>query len=159
MKVLLTGANGFVGSQLRKKLDADFTCLKIRETADVKIPFGIDAVIHLSALVHDAGKPAILECHEKANSKLTQALFTKFLHSDAKKFIFFSSVKACADKVSGELTEDFIPNPQTAYGKSKLQAEQAILSLGIPSDKQVFMLRPCITQGEGNVGNMNLLAK
>ena len=42
---------------------------------------------------------------------------------------FFSSVKAVADNVSGEyLTEDAVPNPKTAYGKSKLEAEKYILN-------------------------------
>jgi dTDP-4-dehydrorhamnose reductase len=48
-----------------------------------------------------------------------------YLKSNANKFIFFSSVKAVADKVGGEyLTEEALPNPQTPYGKSKLEAEK-----------------------------------
>jgi nucleoside-diphosphate-sugar epimerase len=46
----------------------------------------------------------------------------------ALKFIFFSSVKACADEVDGVLTEEQAPNPQTPYGKSKLEAEGVVRS-------------------------------
>ena len=59
------------------------------------------------------------------NVGLTQQIFEYFLQSNASKFIFFSSVKAVADNVNGEfLTEDAVPNPKTAYGKSKLEAEK-----------------------------------
>jgi len=54
---------------------------------------------------------------------------SQFAHSRirALKFIFFSSVKACADTVEGVLTEDAQPMPQTPYGKSKLEAEKEVL--------------------------------
>ena len=54
--------------------------------------------------------------HELAHSRIR-----------ALKFIFFSSVKACADTVEGVLTEDAQPLPQTPYGKSKLEAEKEVL--------------------------------
>ena len=70
-----------------------------------------------------------------------------------------SSVKAFADEVQGELTEGHIPNPITHYGKSKLLAEQYILSKEIPEGKRVYILRPCMIHGPGNKGNLNLLYK
>ena len=72
-------------------------------------------------------------------------------------FITLSSVKAVADEVDIELFEEVIPNPVTHYGKSKLLAEQYILSLPIPDDKRVYILRPCMIHGPGNKGNLNLL--
>ena len=68
-----------------------------------------------------------------------------------------SSVKAIADVVEFELTEDTIPSPVTDYGKSKLLAEQYILNSIIPTDKKVFILRPCMIHGSGNKGNLNLI--
>jgi nucleoside-diphosphate-sugar epimerase len=53
--------------------------------------------------------------------------------------------------------EDIIPNPITHYGKSKLLAEQYILSQQIPDGKRVYILRPCMIHGPGNKGNLNLL--
>ena len=55
------------------------------------------------------------------------------------------------------MTEDVTPNPITHYGKSKLLAEQYILSQLIPDDKRVYILRPCMIHGPGNKGNLNLL--
>ena len=79
--------------------------------------------------------------------------------SDAKVFIFLSSVKAVADNLECELTEEYTPNPITHYGKSKLLAEQYILSKQIPQGKRVHILRPCMIHGPGNKGNLNLLYK
>jgi nucleoside-diphosphate-sugar epimerase len=83
-------------------------------------------------------------------------LYDQFLQSKAKKFIYISCVKAAADTVDGVLTEDVLPNPVTAYGKSKLMAENYI-SANIPADKQVYILRSCMIHGPGNKGNLNLL--
>jgi nucleoside-diphosphate-sugar epimerase len=55
------------------------------------------------------------------------------------------------------LTEEVTPNPITHYGKSKLLAEQYILSQPIPDGKRVYILRPCMIHGPGNKGNLNLL--
>ena len=84
-----------------------------------------------------------------------------------KKFIFFSSVKAAADSVVGDmLTEDVIPTPIGSYGESKIAAENYILSTLknnneewelSADDKQVYILRPCMIHGPGNKGNLNLL--
>jgi len=86
-------------------------------------------------------------------------VFDAFLASDAKVFITLSSVKAVADEVKGELSEEQIPNPITHYGKSKLLAEQYILSKEISGGKRVYILRPCMIHGPGNKGNLNLLYK
>ena len=77
--------------------------------------------------------------------------------SDAKVFILLSSVKAVADSVQKELSEAYIPHPITDYGKSKLLAEQYILSKLIPECKRVYILRPCMVHGPESKGNLNLL--
>jgi nucleoside-diphosphate-sugar epimerase len=93
----------------------------------------------------------------KVNTELTTKVFDAFLASSADVFITLSSVKAVANEVNGSLTEDFIPNPITHYGKSKLLAEQYIFSKEIPKGKRVYILRPCMIHGPGNKGNLNLL--
>ena len=97
------------------------------------------------------------EIYFKINTGLTQKIYDWFLQSSAKKFIFFSSVKAAADFVPGDfLTEDIVPNPIGPYGESKIKAEEYILSHPAV-DKQVYILRPCMIHGPGNKGNLNLL--
>lgn len=81
------------------------------------------------------------------------------MKSNAKKFIFISSVKAVADSVFSSLDENNNPNPQTHYGKSKLMAEQYIQSIELPAGKSYYILRPCMIHGPGNKGNLNLLYK
>ena len=132
--------------------------LYLRET----VPFSyIDelAIIHLAGKAHDLKKVANPEEYYDVNTNLTNFIFDTFLTSNAKVFITLSSVKAAADEVYGELTEEYIPNPITHYGKSKLLAEQYIFSKEIPEGKRVYVLRPCMIHGPGNKGNLNLLYK
>lgn len=121
-----------------------------------KIP-QVDAVIHLAGKAHDLKKTFGPEVYFKVNTGLTQKMYDWFLKSSAGKFIFFSSVKAAADFVPGDiLTEDVVPNPVGPYGESKIKAEEYILSHPA-ADKQVYILRPCMIHGPGNKGNLNLL--
>ena len=92
------------------------------------------------------------------NTGLTQRIYDWFLKSGAKKFIYFSTVKAAADVVPEILTEDIEPSPKGPYGESKLAAEKYILQ-NLSADKLVYILRPCMIHGPGNKGNMNLLYK
>ena len=115
-----------------------------------------NAIVHLAGKAHDLKKTAHDKDYYEANFELTKRLFDQFLQSEAKQFIYISSVKAAADTVEGVLTEEAVPNPVTVYGKSKLMAENYIIT-NIPADKQVYILRPCMIHGPGNKGNLNLL--
>ncbi len=124
------------------------------------MPKEIDAVIHLAGLAHDTKNTQDDSAYIKVNFELTKSLYNWYLKSRATKFIYASSVKAVADSVEGELTEDTLAKPLTPYGISKLRAEEYIqqLSLGI-ADKAFYILRPCMVHGPGNKGNLNLLYK
>ena len=113
-------------------------------------------VIHLAGKAHDLKGSSNKDEYQFVNFELTKRLFNAFLESEAKVFITLSSVKAVADDIDDSLTEDYIPNPITHYGKSKLMAEQYILSKKT-EDKRVYILRPCMIHGPGNKGNLNLL--
>jgi nucleoside-diphosphate-sugar epimerase len=117
----------------------------------------IDAIIHLAGKAHDTKNKAEADVYFKINTGLTQTIYDYFLASQAKKFIFFSTAKAAADKVDGILTEDVVPTPVGPYGESKIKAEEYILSKDLPDDKQFYILRPCMIHGPGNKGNLNLL--
>ena len=117
----------------------------------------IDVVIHLAGKAHDTKNQSVAQAYFDINTGLTQKVFDFFLKTNAKKFIFFSSVKAAADFVSGDiLTEDIVPAPVGPYGESKIKAEEYIQA-NLPKDKQVYILRPCMIHGPGNKGNLNLL--
>lgn len=175
MNVLITGAYGFVGSNLaqsmRRDLKARLIALDIihADNPDYENFYTwndfeslkkekIDAIIHLAGKAHDTRNSSHEKEYFDINVGLTRKVFQFFRESDAGTFIFFSSVKAVADSVSESfLTESVLPNPQTPYGKSKLEAEKFILSQKLPENKKVFILRPCMIHGPGNKGNLNLL--
>lgn len=172
MKILITGIHGFVGGNLVKALGQNNKIYGLDIMAPEKdgvvktfswddLDMGlipqVDAVIHLAGKAHDLKKTSGPEVYFKINTDLTQKIYDWFLKSSAEKFIFFSSVKAAADFVPGDvLTEDIVPNPVGPYGESKIKAEEYILSHPA-TDRQVYILRPCMIHGPGNKGNLNLL--
>jgi len=142
MNLLITGIHGFVGSNL-------VTALKDRHSIyglDIVSPSkdgviktfswpelndmpAMDIVIHLAGKAHDTKNKTGSQVYFDINTGLTRKIYDWYLTSEAKKFIFFSSVKAAADRVVGDvLTEDVVPSPKGPYGESKIAAENYILS-------------------------------
>lgn len=159
--ILITGINGFVGSNLRKYLSSDSNLFLVPYNRnDTKVDLkDIDLIIHLAGKAHDLKKVSRPLDYYEANFELTKKIYDAFLISNAKKFIFISSVKASADIAVGVITEDDTPQPKTHYGKSKLLAEEYIRSVSLPEGKSYYILRPCMIHGPGNKGNLNLLYK
>ena len=181
MKILITGVHGFVGSNLVKVLSKEHTIYGLDIVSPLKeginytfswdcldkknvIP-NVDAIIHLAGKAHDTKNKAAADVYFKVNRDLTIKVFDYFLaHPEIKKFVFFSTAKAAADKVDRVLTEDVIPAPVGPYGESKIAAERYILDTHetwnmkpeTPA-KQVYIFRPCMIHGPGNKGNLNLL--
>ena len=173
MKILITGVHGFVGTNLVKALSKEHLIYGLDILSPIKegvrftfswdyldkpgeIP-EVDAIIHLAGKAHDTKNEASTDVYFKVNTELTKKIFDYFLASKtAKKFIFFSTAKAAADKVEGILTEDVVPSPVGPYGESKIAAEKYIQG-HLVADKQVYILRPCMIHGPGNKGNLNLL--
>ena len=155
--IFITGSSGFVGLNIIEYLRSFFIFIKYEREAPIEI--NQDIVIHLAGKAHDIKKTSNSDEYYQVNSELTKTVFDAFLASSSKVFITLSSVKAVADEVDGVLTEEYLPNPITDYGKSKLLAEQYILSKEIPEGKRVYILRPCMIHGPGNKGNLNLLYK
>lgn len=158
-KVLITGFSGFIGSYIISKNSIhDFVKLNLRTSA-ANIPNDVFSVIHLAGKAHDFSDKGNLLDYYKVNTHLTKELFDSFLKSKASVFIYVSSVKAVADNNVSQLKEIDLPNPQTHYGKSKLLAEEYILSKVVPTGKRVYILRPGMVYGPGNKGNIGLLLK
>lgn len=191
MKILITGVHGFVGSNLVKALSKEHTVYGLDiinpERDGIKYTFSwddldkdsmipeIDAIIHLAGKAHDTKNKSAADVYFKVNTGLTKKIFDYFMaHDSIRKFVFFSTAKAAADKVDGVLTEDVVPSPVGPYGESKIAAENYILSKfqdsgfkfqGTSKDsekvenpaKQVYIFRPCMIHGPGNKGNLNLL--
>ena len=146
-KIVITGANGFVGSALAKKLlkcGNEVTCL-VRTGSDVNLIEnetnicyinynnleeikqalkGKDILIHVAALTRDRK----WESFQKINIDLTETLLNLCNDSSIKKFIFISSQAAAGPALNESLgkKEEDSSNPITMYGKSKLLAEEII---------------------------------
>lgn len=157
LRIFITGGNGFVGKNVINYFLPNFEFYKYVKNTEIIIKE--DIVFHFAGKAHDFKKSINSNEYYRDNTDLTKKIFDSFLASNAKIFIFLSSVKAVADELDCELTEDYIPKPVTHYGKSKLLAEQYILSKCIPSCKRVYILRPCMIHGPGNKGNLNFLYK
>ena len=157
MSIFLTGSSGFVGKNISSYFGKEVTINKYERGSVISIEE--DIVIHLSGKAHDLKNVNSDTDYYLVNTELTKQVFDSFISSKAKVFITLSSVKAVADELDSELTEEHIPNPVTHYGKSKLNAEEYILRNQIPLGKRVYVLRPCMIHGPGNKGNLNLLFK
>lgn len=180
MKILITGVHGFVGSNLVAYLAKENEIYGLDIIAPEKeglvktyswddldtgnVP-EVDAIIHLAGKAHDTKNQAAAEVYFKVNRDLTIKMYDYFLeHDSIKKFVFFSTAKAAADKVDGILTEDVLPAPVGPYGESKIAAEKYILDKvqdlkdsRVQDEKQYYIFRPCMIHGPGNKGNLNLL--
>lgn len=176
MRILITGVHGFVGTNLVKELSKKHVIFGLDildpikegikftykwEDLDTEKMPEVDAIIHLAGKAHDTKNEAAAEVYFKVNRDLTIKIFDYFLaHENIKKFVFFSTAKAAADRVEGILTEDVVPSPVGPYGESKIEAEKYLLSKmeDVRSkSKDVYIFRPCMIHGPGNKGNLNLL--
>ena len=177
-RILITGITGFVGATLVnffKNREGVTIYGHGRDAARIKQQYGyavevvqslttieidklqIDSIIHAAGIAHDLSNKYVDADYDKVNYQDTAALYDYFLASQAKQFIYFSSIKAAVDHIPTMADEQVLPSPATAYGKSKRKAEQYIESKATPSDKRFYLLRPCMIHGANNKGNLNLL--
>lgn len=176
MNILITGIHGFVGSNLVEYMKGKHAIYGLDIVAPEKkgvvktfswdaidnegLP-RFDVIIHLAGKAHDTKNQAQADVYFKVNTDLTKKIYDYALSHEVKKFIFFSSVKAAADTVPGDvLTEEIVPAPVGPYGESKIAAENYILSRDterVAKGMETYIMRPCMIHGPGNKGNLNLL--
>jgi nucleoside-diphosphate-sugar epimerase len=158
VKIALSGSSGFLGTNLIAYLKNFVSIRALNRDGTIGDKLAdVQAVINFAGLAHDLKKVSNSNAYYHVNTEYSNRLFDAFLASDAEVFITISSVKAVVDVAEEILTEEFSPNPQTHYGKSKLLADYYIQSKQIPVGKRVYILRPCMIHGPGNKGNLNLV--
>jgi len=174
MKILVTGANGFVGSQLSEALAKSghevrntarslasnssttrelITCnLESADNLD-HLMKGCDAIVHLAGRAHVmSDNPATSESlYVSANVDVTRKLAQSAARTGVKRMILMSSVKVNGESttINSPFTALDIPNPHDPYGRSKTQAEQALWELTSASDLEGVVIRPPLVYGPG----------
>jgi nucleoside-diphosphate-sugar epimerase len=177
MKILVTGANGFVGRALCAELTkqgltvlaaarektALENCLPIvvgniyKATNWSAALTGVDIVVHLAARVHvmhDKAADPLAE-FRKVNVDGTLNLARQAASAGVKRFIFISSAKVNGEhtETGKPFTEEVAANPQDAYGISKLEAEQGLLKIAQETGMDVVIIRPPLVYGAGVKAN------
>lgn len=163
MKILLTGASGFVGSELSITLagagidieSVSFSGMLAGQA--IEIDKDHEVCVHLAARVHvmnEAADDALSE-FRRCNVAGTVALARQAAAAGVRRFVFVSSVK-----VNGELTTsgkpfsaDDTPAPQDPYGVSKHEAEVALRAIAAQTGMEVVIIRPPLVYGPGVKAN------
>ena len=165
-RVLITGANSFVGTSVEKWLDKSFEGEQKQfevDTVDTmngawkKADFSkYDTVFHVAGIAHVDPKPEMAPLYYKVNRDLTVEIAKWAKDAGVRQFIFMSSgiVYKASKSLKGDVkTKDTQPEPNDFYGDSKLQAENGLKELECPTFK-VCILRPPMIYGPGNKGNL-----
>ena len=169
-KVLITGANGFIGQVLAKQLltarievkslvrdkainpEVESVVLDLTQEWAINPCEGVDTVFHLAGKAHALSEIAADDAqYQRINTEGTRKLLEAAKLAGVKRFVFFSSVKAVGDmKIMQDETNQTLPD--TPYGHSKRAAENLVLNGDYVPHPVV--IRPCMVYGLSDKGNL-----
>jgi nucleoside-diphosphate-sugar epimerase len=180
MKVIITGASGFIGNSLatymedhrhevvRLTRNPKLNEFKLPNTKNIQswssLLGGVDSFVHLAGRAHilDDNVPCPLDEFRKVNVDWTIDVAKLVLNSDVKRFIYFSSLGVLGSESNDKpFTEISSPNPRYDYAKSKLEAEQKLTRLFASTNKELVIIRPPLVYSHsapGNFGRLLVLA-
>lgn len=180
-KVLVTGANGFIGLALIKRLSSDDKLsgvvaavrrnvktlpemVQVVQVGDLMPSTdwsaalnGIDAVVHCAARVHVMQDAATdpLQAYREVNVYGTLNLANQAAQAGVRRFVFVSSIKVNgeASQPGQRFSADDMPSPLDPYGVSKLEAEQGLREIESKTALEVVIVRPPLVYGPGVKAN------
>lgn len=181
MRVLVTGASGFVGAGLCSALVAQAQTVRaavrtagskpsaagLDELAVGEIGAqtdwstalaGVDCVIHCAArahVMHETEADA-LTAYRAVNVAGTQRLAEQAAALGVGRLVFLSSIKVNGEKTAGgaPFSVSQVPAPEDPYGVSKWEAEQALWEVSAKTGLEVVVVRPPLVYGPGVKGNL-----
>ncbi|NVK02499.1 MAG: SDR family oxidoreductase [Oceanospirillaceae bacterium] len=189
MRILVTGANGFVGRHVCLMLEKTFEVVAAvrndlaltelsREANGAHIEVvgeidgdtdweaalsGVDVVIHAAARAHVMGEQAGegLAAYRSVNVDGSTALARQAVQVGVKRFIYLSSIKVNGEQTfpSRPFRSDNEPAPEDDYGQSKTEAEKALKEISAESDMELVIIRPPLVYGSGVKGNFSTLMR
>lgn len=174
-KVLVTGADGFIGKALCRYLKSiSLQVVKaVRSPTDSSTKVqnddtfvlgdfcantdwenalqGVDHIVHLAGRAHvlNETNTSPLAAYRKTNTEATTSLALEAARQGVKRFVFVSSIGVCGNRtlVGSSYSEDDKPNPHNDYALSKLEAEDSLLDIASQTGMEVVIIRPTLVYG------------
>ncbi len=176
MKIVVTGANGFIGSKLSKELEKDghivrkvqrkmdknvFVIKSLSKYTDWReILKNVDIVIHCASLTHERTDSRNQKLFWDVNVNAFQRLIDESVEAKVKKIIYLSSIKSNGNKTFGNKIFDSnsVCKPTDLYGITKLKAENILKKSALENGFDYVIIRPCLVYGPGVKANfLNLI--
>ena len=177
MKILVTGANGFIGAHLCQELSnrnigfrstarntnenhyIDFISCDLETTETLNhLMDGCDVVVHLAGRAHVTSDDS-QEKYRIANEFITQRIANAAAKNGISRFVYLSSIKVNGESsVPGlPIRQSDTPNPLDNYGRSKLAAELALQEICRANSMDYVIIRPVLVYGKGVKANFSAL--
>lgn len=178
----ITGANGFVGSALRKRAVVGWDVVSVARTIPgersrndlfriIDDPWSadgwadvfedVDCVVHLVSRAHHVGEGAhAYDDYYRDNVLVSDALMEGLALTTVRKVVYLSSIKAVGEQTDGTLFDaNTMPAPTTPYGWTKLETEDRFARWAADMSKDLIILRPPLAYGPGVKGNFGSMLR
>lgn len=163
-KILITGANSYIGTSFEKYILENYPQEYTVETVDMTNPSWkekdfseFDCVFHVAGIAHIKETKENAKLYYSVNRDLAVETTEKAKNEGVKQFVFLSSMSVYGIE-TGIINKETVPEPKSNYGKSKLQAEEKILKM-CGENFRVAILRPPMVYGKNCKGNFQTVVK